>query len=103
MGFVTSSMGGFPDGPGLEGTAPQVVAGQPYPGRLLQDEVSRVLGAGFGGGFCGAVTSVACPATPAVVAGAVTLCQGVVDGSSWSYRVTFEDGMGHFTLDEKVD
>jgi hypothetical protein len=26
----------------------------------------------------------------------------MVDGADWSFRVTFEDGLGHFTLDEKV-
>jgi hypothetical protein len=83
---------------GLLGTAPQVVAGQGYPGRLLQDEVTRVVG-----GSLGEVTSMSCPATPSVVADAVTVCHGKIDGSDASFKVTFEDGLGHFTLDEKVD
>jgi hypothetical protein len=27
---------------------------------------------------------------------------GIVEGADWSFRVTLEDGLGHFTLDEKV-
>jgi hypothetical protein len=98
LGGFMSSAGGFspPDG-GLKGTAPQVVAGQTYPGEMLQDEVARVVR-----GSGGDVTSISCPATRAVVPGAVAECQGSVDGFSWSFRVTFEDGSGHFTLDEKM-
>lgn len=92
---------GFPagmDGMGESlGTAPQVVSGQPYPGKLLQDEVTRVASHDFG-----EVTSMSCPATPAVVADAVTECSGTVDGSPWRFKVTFQDGLGHFTLVEKV-
>jgi len=25
-----------------------------------------------------------------------------MDGTGWDFRVTFEDGLGYFTLDEKV-
>lgn len=99
FGVLMTSAGGFlpPEG-GLTGKAPQVVAGQTYPGALLQDEVARVVR-----GSGGDVTSISCPATPAVVAGAVVECHGAVDGSSWDFRVTFEDGSGNFTLDEKLD
>jgi hypothetical protein len=91
--------GGFlpPDG-AFEGTAPQVVAGQTYPGALLQDEVARLVRANGGD-----VGSISCPATPAVGASVVATCHGVVDQSNWSFQVTFTDGLGHFTLDEKVD
>jgi hypothetical protein len=83
---------------GTEGTAPQVVAGQSYPGTLLQDEVTRVIGSSIGD-----VTSITCPATPVVATKVVTVCDGIVDGTDWSFKVTFEDGLGHFTLDEKAD
>jgi len=96
-GIMSPSGGFFPPGDGMRGTAPQVVAGQIYPGALLQDEVERVVGDNGGN-----VGSMSCPATQAVVTGAVTECHGEVDGSNWSYRVTFEDAMGHFTLDEKL-
>ena len=99
FGGLSSVGSGFapPDGP-FEGTAPQVIAGQAYPGALLQDEVARLVRADGG-----TVKSVSCPATPAVVAGAVTTCHGEVDSSTWSFQVSFTDGLGHFTLDEKVD
>jgi hypothetical protein len=83
---------------GTEGTAPQVVAGQSYPGTLLQDEVTRLIGSSIGD-----VTSITCPATPVVATKVVTVCDGIVDGTDWSFKVTFEDGLGHFTLDEKAD
>jgi hypothetical protein len=90
--------GGMPPAAGgLRGTAPQVVSGQEYPGRHLENEITRVY---FDDGLD--VARMACPATPAVVADAVTICHGSVDGADWSFRVTFQDGLGHFTLDEKV-
>jgi hypothetical protein len=82
----------------LEGTAPQVVAGQEYPGKLLENEITRVISNDGGD-----VTSVSCPATPAVVADAVTVCHGVVDGFKWSYKVTFQDGKGHFAVAENEE
>lgn len=99
FGGLSSFDGGFapPEG-SFEGTAPQVIAGQTYPGLLLQDEVARLVRANGG-----TVKSVSCPATPAVLAGVVTTCHGDVDSSAWSFQVTFTDGLGHFTLDEKVD
>ena len=80
--------------PSIEGTAPQVVAGQPYPGRLLQDELARVWGDPGSGG-----PSFSCPATAAVVAGAVTVCHGTEGGLGSAAKVTFQDDLGHFTLD----
>ena len=77
----------------LQGTAPQVVTGQTYPGGLLQDEVTRVIS-----GDGGEVGSMTCPETANVDAGAATLCQGVVDGFPSEVTITFEDGLGHFTL-----
>jgi hypothetical protein len=101
FGFIftgeSSSNGEFPSSSSQEGTAPQVIAGHIYPGALLQDEVERVVR-----GDEGEVTSVSCPPTPAVVVGAVTVCQGGVDGSDWTFRVTFRDRLGHFTLEEKL-
>ena len=43
---------------------------------------------------------ISCPATPVVATDAVALCHGVIDGLDPSVRVTFEDGLGHFTLVE---
>jgi hypothetical protein len=98
FGGLASSSGGYlPSGSSMPGTAPQVVAGKAYPGTLLQDEVARVIRADGGD-----VKSMTCPATPAVVSTAVTVCHGVVDGSSWTFRLTFEDLLGHFTLEQKV-
>ena len=96
-GFASSGGGWVPSSGSIQGTAPQVVPGQAYPGALLQDEVSRLVRADGGDG-----ASMSCPATPAVVAGAVVECPGVVGGSHWTFRVTFSDRLGHFTLDEKV-
>jgi len=96
-GFPPSGGGWIPSSASMQGTAPQVVAGQAYPGTLLQDEVLRLIRADGGDG-----ASTSCPATPAVVPGAVVECRGVVGGSHWTFRVTFNDGLGHFTLDEKV-
>ncbi len=79
----------------LQGTAPQVVAGEPYRGTLLANELSRVITADFGD-----VGSMTCPETPAVVVDAVTICHGMIDGFESTLRVTFEDGLGHFTLVE---
>lgn len=93
LGVVASGLGGMPDGPGIEGTVPQVVAGQAYPGSLLEDEVVRTIS-----GFGADVTSVSCPVTPAVVADAKTVCRGQVDGSDATVKVTFEDSLGHFTV-----
>lgn len=93
MGAIFS--GPMPFGGDMQGTAPQVVAGQTYPGTLMQHEVSRVIR-----GDGGDVASISCPATPAVVTDAVTVCHGVVDGSDTSVKVTFEDSVGHFTLVE---
>jgi len=59
----------------------------------LADELARVIRADFGD-----VGSMTCPATPSAVAGAVAVCHGVVDGYQSAVSVTFEDGMGHFTL-----
>jgi len=70
---------------GFKGTAPQVVAGRAYAGAMLEDEVSR-MERDVGG--------------EEVRAGAVSTCHGVIDGSNWDLRVTFDDGLGHFTLDE---
>jgi len=87
---------GFFSPPGdLQGTAPQVVAGSPYRGTLLADELSRVITADFGD-----VGSMTCPETPAVAVDAVTSCHGMVDGLESTVSVTFEDGLGHFTLAE---
>jgi hypothetical protein len=98
FGGLASSAGGYsPSASSMPGTAPQVVAGQAYPGTQLQDEVARVIRADGGD-----VKSISCPATPVVVATAVTVCQGVVDGSGWTFRLTFEDLLGHFTLEQKV-
>jgi hypothetical protein len=97
-GLMGSANGFVPPEGAFEGTAPQVVAGQAYSGVLLQDEVRRLVRANGGN-----VSSVSCPATPAVAPGAVTECRGVVDGSQWGFQVTFKDGLGHFTLDEKVN
>jgi hypothetical protein len=86
---------GFFSPPGeLQGTAPQVVAGVPYKGALLADELSRVITADFGD-----VGSMTCPQTP-VNAHVVVSCHGVVDGYDSTVEVTFEDGLGHFTLVE---
>jgi hypothetical protein len=95
---LSSFAGGIQSsGGGLAGTAPQVVSGQEYPGRQLENEITRLyLDDGLD------VTKMSCPATPVVVPEAVTVCHGMVDGADWSFRVTFEDGLGHFTLDEKV-
>ena len=98
FGGSGSAGDGFaPPDSGLKGTAPQVVAGKVYPGVQLADEVSRV--ARNAGGNVGSVT---CPDTQEVRSGAVVVCRGAMDGSSWDFRVTFDDGLGHFTLDEKV-
>lgn len=86
-GFPSPSVGDLP------GTAPQVVAGQPYPGKLLQDEVARVIS-----GDGGDVKSMTCPETAAVDTKAVAVCHGVVDDFDSAVTVTFEDGLGHFTL-----
>ncbi len=43
-----------------------------------------------------------CLQAPLVVATAVTVCHGAVDGSDWTFRLTFEDLLGHFTLEQKV-
>jgi hypothetical protein len=93
FGLFASGMGGLPEGPGIEGTAPQVVAGQAYPGSLLDDEIVRTISA-----FGADVTTVTCPATSAVVADAETVCHGQVDGSDATVTVTFEDSLGHFTV-----
>lgn len=86
---------GFFSPPGeLQGTAPQVVAGQPYQGSLLADELSRVIAADFGD-----VESMSCPQTP-VQADVTVECHGVVDGYDSTVRVTFQDSRGHFTLVE---
>ena len=91
--FVVAS--GFFSPPGdLQGTAPQVVAGQPYQGTLLAGELSRVITADFG-----EVASMTCPETP-VDADVVVSCHGVVDGFDSKVEVTFEDKLGHFTLVE---
>jgi hypothetical protein len=97
VGFMSSAGGFSPPEEGLKGTAPQVVAGQTYPGALLQGEVARVVR-----GWGGDVTSMSCPASVDRGSGGGDRVPRVVDGSNWSFRVTFEDGSGHFTLDEKV-
>jgi hypothetical protein len=88
--------GGSFGGPSLEGTAPQVATGQAYPGQKLQDEVSRVIS--NDGSDVGSIT---CPDTLDVKAGAATVCHGLVDGFESDIKVTFEDGVGHFTLVER--
>jgi hypothetical protein len=93
FGGFASSAGPF-GAPGMEGTAPQVVAGQVYPGRLLQDEVARVVGDSGSGG-----PSFSCPATSAVVARAVTICHEAGGGPGSTVKVTFEDDLGHFTME----
>lgn len=91
--LASSGSGGPFGSPSMEGTAPQVVAGQAYPGSLLGNEVVRTIS-----GFGADVTSVSCPVTPAVVADAKTVCHGPVDGSDATVKVTFEDSLGHFTV-----
>ena len=80
----------------LQGTAPQVVLGEPYSGALLADEVSRVIS--NDGGDVGSIT---CPDTSDVKAGVASVCHGLVDGFESAITVTFEDGVGHFTLVEQ--
>lgn len=96
LGLITFvAVTGFFTPPGeLQGTAPQVVAGEPYKGTLLADELSRVITADFG-----EVGSMTCPQTP-VEAQVVVSCHGVVDGYDSTLEVTFEDVLGHFTLVE---
>jgi len=98
-GLMTAFGDSGPMASGLTGTAPQVVSGQQYPGRLLSDEVTRVMSDDYGLD----VTQLSCPETPEVVADAVTVCQGVADGGDWSFKVTFKDGLGHFALDQKAN
>ena len=57
----------------------------------------------------GHVASFSCPEndrrvrkTTAVGAGVVAECRSALDGSHWSFRVTFKQGLGHFTLEEKL-
>jgi hypothetical protein len=98
-GLMTAFGDSGPMAGGLTGTAPQVVSGQQYPGRLLADEVTRVMSDDYGLD----VTQLSCPETPEVVADAVTVCQGVADSGEWSFKVTFKDGLGHFALDQKAN
>jgi hypothetical protein len=93
--FFVAVTGFFSSAGDLQGTAPQVVVGEPYRGSLLSDEVSRVIS-----GDGGDVGSMTCDETPAVDAGVVVVCHGVVDGFDSKITVTFEDGLGHFTLVE---
>ncbi len=93
-GLVAS--GFFDSGYILEGTAPQVVAGQPYAGTDLADEVRRVIERDGGD-----VTSMTCESTPEVGPGAETTCDGEVDGWEESVSVTFDDERGHFSLIEE--
>jgi len=93
-GLASSGPGGPFGSSGVEGTAPQVVAGQAYPGRLLQAEVARVEGGSGSGG-----PTFSCPATAAVVAGAVTTCHEVGGGPGSTVKVTFEDDLGHFSME----
>ena len=91
-GLASSGSGGPFGSPSMEGTAPQVVAGQAYPGRLLQEEVARVEGGSGSGG-----PTFSCHSTAAVVAGAVTICHEVGAGPGSTVKVTFEDDLGHFS------
>jgi|GEM_PF-3936403 len=93
--FFVVVTGFFSSTGGLQGTAPTVVAGEPYRGALLADEVSRVIS-----GDGGDVGSMTCAETPPVDAGVVVVCHGVVDGFDSKITLTFEDGLGHFTLVE---
>ncbi|HEX7536544.1 MAG TPA: hypothetical protein VF391_06010 [Dermatophilaceae bacterium] len=92
--LATSGSGGPFGSPTMDGTAPQVVAGQAYPGRLLQEELARVEGGSGSGG-----PSFSCPATPAVVADAVTVCHEAGGGPGSTVKVTFEDDLGHFGME----
>jgi hypothetical protein len=92
--------GGFSDDFGdshlLRGTAPIVIAGQPYEGSRLADEVTRVFENSFS-----TVEELTCPDTPRVDADVVTECTGVVDDWDTTVTITFEDDEGHFTLEEE--
>jgi len=96
--IVSGVLSGFmpPVAGNLQGTAPQVVLGEPYPGALLADEVSRVIS--NDGGDVGSIT---CPDTSDVKAGVASVCHGLVDGFESAITVTFQDGVGHFTLVEQ--
>ena len=80
----------------LTGTAPQVVAGEPYSGAQLADEVTRVIEADGGD-----VANLDCPDTPRVDYDAVTTCIGTVDDWDEKITVDFQDGEGHFVLTEE--
>ncbi|GAA4350421.1 DUF4333 domain-containing protein [Angustibacter luteus] len=87
---------GIDAGGDLEGTAPQVVAGQPYSGEALAAEVQHVFE--YEGW---SVDSMDCPDTPRVDYDAQTTCHGVVDDYEENVTVDFQDAEGHFKVFEE--
>ena len=96
LAVVFVGSGGFADSYTLTGTAPQVVDGEPYSGAKLADELRRVIDDDGG-----TASSIECPDTPRVDSDAVTTCTGTVDDYRERLTVDFQDGEGHFTLEEQ--
>jgi hypothetical protein len=77
----------------LTGQLPQPVAQGVLAGGDLSKAVSARIDQDGGD-----VSRMACPSTPRVTQGVVTVCHGVVSGSDYAIVVYFEDEQGHFTL-----
>ena len=64
-----------------------------WSGGSLSSSISEVIEHDFGH-----VTAMACPDTPTVKQGVVTVCHGAIDGDDWAAVVFFEDRDGVFSL-----
>lgn len=77
----------------LTGQIASARPGSALPGAELSDAVRQRIEEDGGD-----VSGMACPQTPSVDQGVVTLCHGTISGASWAVVVYFEDAQGRFTL-----
>jgi hypothetical protein len=79
----------------LTGQIASARPGSALPGAELSDAVRQRVEEDGGGGD---VSGMACPQTPSVDQGIVTVCHGTISGAAWAVVVYFEDAQGRFTL-----
>ncbi len=94
-GWLVTSESGLFDGGAASTPTGQLIAlpkGAALPGPDLAIAVTQVLEEDD------SEVTMACPATPRVDQGVVTICHGTIDGDDWAVVVFFEDPGGHFIL-----
>jgi hypothetical protein len=94
VGVAPDPADGDTGGGPLTGGVPNLAAGAALRGSVLSAAVTDRIHIDGGD-----VSDMACPDTPSVDQGVVTVCHGWIDDEKWAVVVYFEDADGTFTLE----